>query len=101
MEHHTDWVNDIVSCCGGKNRERWTCRVAKGEGQAHKEYLCYRSFSDFRELGHHSQGMERSQRILHVYAPHAQGLRKSSRLRKGQGAGGQRGIRQSDIPVGR
>ncbi|XP_046745903.1 WD repeat-containing protein 48 [Diprion similis] len=19
MEHHTDWVNDIVSCCGGKN----------------------------------------------------------------------------------
>jgi WD repeat-containing protein 48 len=21
MEHHTDWVNDIVLCCGGKNRE--------------------------------------------------------------------------------
>jgi len=20
MEHHTDWVNDIVLCCGGKNR---------------------------------------------------------------------------------
>lgn len=19
MEHHTDWVNDIVVCCGGKN----------------------------------------------------------------------------------
>ena len=19
MEHHTDWVNDIVLCCGGKN----------------------------------------------------------------------------------
>lgn len=21
MEHHTDWVNDIVVCCGGKNRK--------------------------------------------------------------------------------
>lgn len=21
MEHHTDWVNDIVLCCGGKNGE--------------------------------------------------------------------------------
>lgn len=21
MEHHTDWVNDIVLCCGGKNRK--------------------------------------------------------------------------------
>jgi hypothetical protein len=21
MEHHTDWVNDIVLCCGGKNCE--------------------------------------------------------------------------------
>lgn len=20
MEHHTDWVNDIVLCCGGRNR---------------------------------------------------------------------------------
>jgi len=20
MEHHTDWVNDVVLCCGGKNR---------------------------------------------------------------------------------
>lgn len=19
MEHHTDWVNDIVLCCGGRN----------------------------------------------------------------------------------
>lgn len=23
MEHHTDWVNDIVLCCGGKNCECW------------------------------------------------------------------------------
>lgn len=21
MEHHTDWVNDIVLCCNGKTRE--------------------------------------------------------------------------------
>jgi WD repeat-containing protein 48 len=21
MEHHTDWVNDIVLCCGGRNCE--------------------------------------------------------------------------------
>lgn len=21
MEHHTDWVNDIVLCCGGRNRK--------------------------------------------------------------------------------
>lgn len=21
MEHHTDWVNDIVLCCSGKNRK--------------------------------------------------------------------------------
>lgn len=21
MEHHNDWVNDIVICCGGRNRE--------------------------------------------------------------------------------
>lgn len=20
MEHHNDWVNDIVLCCGGRNR---------------------------------------------------------------------------------
>lgn len=21
MEHHNDWVNDIVLCCGGRNRK--------------------------------------------------------------------------------
>jgi len=26
MEHHTDWVNDIVLCCSGKNRK---CRITR------------------------------------------------------------------------
>lgn len=25
MEHHTDWVNDIVLCCGGRNCMRIVC----------------------------------------------------------------------------
>lgn len=27
MEHHTDWVNDIVLCCGGRNCELPTVAV--------------------------------------------------------------------------
>lgn len=23
MEHHNDWVNDIVLCCNGRNRKRF------------------------------------------------------------------------------
>lgn len=41
MEHHNDWVNDIVLCCNGRNRELSPQPVC---GSVNLSFLCICSY---------------------------------------------------------
>lgn len=38
MEHHNDWVNDIVLCCGGRNLISASCDTTVKVWNAHKGF---------------------------------------------------------------
>ena len=57
--------------------------------------------SDLSLVRHDGESVERAQGLLHVHVTDAQGLREGPGLRQGQGAGGVRRPRPTDLPLGR
>ncbi len=74
VEHHTDWVNDIILCCNGKTCTSVHLIFLLQKLHLIKYILSFSQFewiilccSDISLLGHHRESLECTQRVLHVH----------------------------------
>lgn len=89
MEHHNDWVNDIILCCGGRN-----CKYKQFVTELLWRHISNvikisRIRSNKCELWYHCESMECSQGILHVNITNTSRLCTGSGLCQRQRTGGQ------------